>query len=273
MESLIFCFLSIFFLCSFTEEIQFTEEELELINKVTFITTTSPIRDNPNTDMIEEAQASWMQVPALRKCKKIIVFDGVPAHQRYRALAYEIFIQNCAKLAEEDLNFENTKLVINRTHKHLANSLRAAIEQVDTPYVLVHQHDLSLTKPFDFFNIVRSMDRNPNLKMIRFNKFTNGPGKWDGPVDDYINGGALIPLLRTFGWSDNDHFARTDYYTDFVLPKVTYNGPMEWFLHDQEKIIQNHETYGCYLYGKLGDSPYIDHINGKFYHLRKKKRS
>lgn len=253
-------------LCSFIANPEFTAEELELIGKVTLITTTSPIPSNPSTNMLEETQATWItKVPALRKVKKIIVFDGIPLPQRYRSLAYTQFILNCEQLAKEHPFFENTKLVVNRVHKHLANSLREAIMQVDTPYVLVHQHDFNLIRPFDFFNIVRSMDRNANLKMIRFNKFPNLPNHWDGKIDNYVEGGALVPLMRTFGWSDNDHFARTDYYTDFVLPKVTWNGAMEWFLHDQEKIKANHLEYGCYLYGASREEPYLHHIDGKYY--------
>lgn len=262
---------SLLLFCSFVEsDREYTEEELELISKVTIITTTSAVPSNPSTEMIEEAQETWMRhVPALRNCKKIIVFDGVPTPQRYRALAYELFIKNCEKLAENNLNFAHTKLVVNSVHKHLANSLREAINVVDTPYVLVHQHDFCLTKPFDFFNLIRSMDRNSCLKMIRFNKYTNVPNHWDGPVDDYIVGEAFIPLTRTFGWSDNDHFARTDYYTGFVFPKVTWNGAMEWFLHDPKKIMTDHEAYGCYLYGGYGETCYLSHIDGKYYQPKK----
>jgi hypothetical protein len=263
--------MNAFFFCGLiADDTDYTEEELELIRKVTIITTTSAIPSNPSTEMIEEAQATWLQVPALRKCKKIIVFDGVPTPQRYRSLAYELFIKNCEKLVEDDPNFAHTKLVINTEHRHLANSLRTAIYLVDTPYVLVHQHDFCLSKPFDFFNLVRSMDRNPGLKMIRFNKFSNLANYWDGPIDDYIEGGALIPLMRTFGWSDNDHFARTDYYTNFVLPKVTWNGAMEWFLHDPAKIMRYHRDYGCYLYGEYGETHYLHHIDGKYYQPKKK---
>jgi len=264
-----FSLMPVLILCSFTDDASFTEEELELIGKVTFITTTSPIPSNPSTEMLEETQKTWLRVPALRKCKKIIVFDGVAPPQRYRSLAYAVFIKNCQKLIEENPHFAHTKLVINQKYKYIANSLREAIKQVDTPYVLVHQHDFCLNKPFDFFNLVRSMDRNAHLKMIRFNKFSNLPNHWDGQIDDHIEGGALVPLMRTFGWSDNDHFARTDYYTGFVLPRVTWDGAMEWFLHDVEDIKANHKNYGCYLYGHYNEGPYLYHIDGKYYQNRK----
>ncbi len=249
--------LAALLLCSFTVE------ECALADKLTIITTTSPVPSNPDTTMIKKCLESYLQVPSLRGCKMIIVFDGVPMQQSYRTLAYELFIQNVQKMVAENPAFANTRLVINREHKHLANSLREAIKIVDTPYILVHQHDFALIRPFDAVNLIKSMDRNPHLKMVRFNKWANIANWWDGQVDAYIEGGALVPLTRTFGWSDNDHIARLDYYTDFVLPKVTWNGAMEWFLHDQEKIIKNHLEYGTYLYGAPGEASYLDHLDGR----------
>src|SRR5271170_8133954 len=104
-----------------------------LVDKLTLITTTSPIPSSPLTEMLEMTQSSLFLVPELRQCKKIIVFDGVHYNQRYRALAYELYIQNVEKLTQENPDFFNTILVINKEHKHLANSLREAIRLVDTP--------------------------------------------------------------------------------------------------------------------------------------------
>jgi hypothetical protein len=241
-------------------------QDTSLVDKLTIITTTSPIPSNPGTEMLEKTQQSLLQVAALQACKKIIVFDGVPPQQRYRSLAYELYIQNVEKLVRDNPIFANTKLVINREFKHLANSLREAMQLVDTPYVFVHQHDFILTRPFDAVNLIKSMDENPHLKLIRFNRFTNAPNGWDGPIDHHIEGNYYVPLLRTFGWSDNDHIARIDYYRDFVFPKVTWGGAMEWFLHDPSKIQMDHHSYGTYLYGSMNDSPYIYHLDGKYFH-------
>ncbi len=240
-------------------------EDISLADKLTINTPTSPIPSNPGTGMLEKTQESLLKVAALKACKKIIVFDGVPPQQRYRTLAYELYIQNVEKLVRENPVFSNTTLVINREFKHLANSLREAMKLVDTPYVFVHQHDFILTRPFDAINLIKSMDENPNLKLIRFNRFSNVPNGWDGAIDNYIEGGCFVPLMRTFGWSDNDHIARMDYYNNFVFPKVTWGGAMEWFLHDPSRIQMDHLSYGTYLYGHPNDAPYIYHIDGKYY--------
>jgi hypothetical protein len=258
--------LKILFLCCMGLIISsFIDEEHCLIDKLTIITTTSPIPSNPSTQMLKITQSSLFQIPALRGCKKIIVFDGVPYPQRYRALAYELYIRNVEKLTQENPLFFNTTLVINKEHKHLANSLKEAFKLVETPYVFVHQHDFSLIRPFDVVNLIRSMDENPNLKHIRLNRLYNFANYWDGDIDEVVIGGSYAPLTRTFGWSDNDHFARTDYYRNFVFPKIEWNGPMEWFLHDPIKIRSEHLSYGTYIYGHLCEMPYISHLDGKYF--------
>ncbi len=243
----------------------FSNEEDALCDKLTIITTTSPIPSNPDTRMLEETQKSLYKVPALRGCKKIIVFDGVPPRLNYCKMAYEQYIHNVDKLTKEHPHFANTILVINREWKHLAWSLREAMKHVDTPYVFVHQHDFSISRVPDVINLIASMDDNPNLKHVRLNRLRNLTNGWDGPVDDQIEGPCYVPLTRTFGWSDNDHFARVDYYWDFVFPKITRLGAMEWFLHNPEKIKANHNSYGTYIYGAPGESPYLQHLNGRAY--------
>ena len=243
----------------------FSQAEESLADKLTIITTTSCIPSNPSTQMLEITQKSLFIVPELRDCKKIIVFDGVPLQQRYRILSYGLYIENIKRLVRENPDFSNTILVINEEHKHLANSLREAFRYVDTSYVFVHQHDFVLARPFDITNLIKSMDQNLNLKHVRLNRFYNEANHWDGQVDEVIIGGSDVPLIRCFGWSDNDHIARTDYYRNFVFPKIEWNGAMEWFLHDPQKIKEDHLSYGTYIYGSLNESPYIYHLDGRHF--------
>lgn len=249
---------------------EFTPEELELISKVTMITTTSPILTNPSTEMLEEAQQGLMKTPAFRKCRKIIVFDGVPDVLSYRAFAYECFIENVKELVKTHPDFENTTLVVNTEHLNLGWSVGEAIKVTETPYVFVHQHDFFMLYPFDFFNLIRSMDRNPLLKHIKFPAWKNTPTS-HFPNDDYIEGGALIPLTRTFNWFDGEHFSRVDYYKEFVMPRITRPGPMETFLNTWQDIRENHSDYGTYLYGDLEQDNFLYHLDGKLYQYRKFK--
>jgi len=251
-----------------------SEEEKVLCEKLTIITTTSPIPSHPSTEMLERTQKSLFIVPAFRGCKKIIVFDGIPSFQKGWLENYEGYKQGVMRLLEENPYFQNTTLLMLDQYYHLALSLREAMRLVDTPFVFVHQHDFELIKSFDIVHLIESMEANPIIKHVRLNRFVNQPSEHDGKIDTYVEGAnqfpLKVPLLRTFAWSDNDHVSTTDYYWNFVFPKIKGKGPMEDFLHFAlrravKKDKKLHGFFGTYIYGNLGESPYIRHLDGKIY--------
>lgn len=250
--------------------------EEECSELITVICTTNPIPSIPKTDILYESMKSLDQISAFRKCKKIIVFDGIQPGYEHRTSDYDTYKQNIQELANASPYFINTELVFCPTWVHLAGAIAHALESVTTPYLFIHQHDFQLLKPFDLPKLLTSMQFNPNIKYVRLNAYrknrperkTGQHYRYDGDVDRVILGGSLIPLSRTFGWSDNDHIARTDYYRDFVLPSCEF-GAMEWFLHPmlKESIKKNgqdgHLSFGTYLYGDLDDGKYLHHLDGR----------
>ena len=69
-----------------------TKDLSYLDDKLTIITTTSPIPSNPSTEILEKSMKSIYNIRALRNCLKIIVFDGVKdADEHY----------HCRKSSEE----------------------------------------------------------------------------------------------------------------------------------------------------------------------------
>ena len=148
-----------------------------------------------------------------------------------------------------------------------------AIARVTTPFIFMHQHDLVLKKPFDLNGIIAPMVANQNIKHVHLKgaPFNNCEPWWDGPVDQVIFGLHFVPLCRTFGWSDQSHISRVEYYRDFVLPQCG-RGFMEGFLHyGLKKSIEQccydldeaHAPFGTYLYGDPSDGGYIYHSNGR----------
>ena len=239
-----------------------------LKDKVTIITNTSVMRSNPSTKLLEVTQKSLSIIPGFSECHRIIVFDGV--HRRQRAFKdnYEQYKQNVIELTKTHPDFANTTLVFCKEHKHLALALKEGMDLVTTPFVFVHQHDFQIKKPVDSFGIIRSMEANPNLKHIRLHRRWNIVAGLDYRVDEEIEGPHYVPLCRTFGWSDNDHFTRKSYYDEFIFPKITKKWPMEWLINPLEKTLtqedsKNHRIFGTYLYGKKGDGKYLLHLDGK----------
>lgn len=243
---------------------------------ITIITTTNPIPSIPSTTHIYNSTASLFRIPAFAKCKKIIVFDGIQDDKKsdiYFLKAYKAYKKNILRLTQIDPYFANTELVYCREWVHLAGAIKEAVKHVTTPFIYIHQHDFDLVKDFDLNGLIASMTVNGNLKHVRLNHFDQ-PGDpygmgYYGEIDEVINGPSFVPLLRIFGWSDPEHVARLDYYTDFVLPNCPERGPMELYLNALEwSAIQSfgkagHAPFGTYLYGGWFDGAYIRHTDGR----------
>ena len=245
---------------------------------VTTITSTSPIPSIPSLRHILRSQTSLSKVAALAKCKKLIVFDGIPPIHESRRDAYTSYKSKLLQLAHDDRYPRHTALIFCKEWVHLAGALRLAVEHVTTPFLFIHQHDDVLLKPFDLNGCVASMLKNPNLKHIHLTRYTNKgrhaggmQDSWDGPVDTVVNGGSQVQLTRCFGWSDYSHLTTTEYLKHFVLPKCGHGFP-ETSLHKLFKDMLNGKTdseidaihleFGTYLYGGLEDGNYIHHSDG-----------
>ena len=239
-----------------------------LKDQLTIITTTSIIPAHPNTAMLEETQGSLFAVAGFMDCPKIIVFDGLPGCKKGRKEAYQEYKRRVEALTKWNPHFANTQLVFCEEHHHLAGALKQAMQHVRTPLVFVHQHDFKMVKLIDAYGIVHSMLANPNLKHIRLNRRGINKNDYDYIVDNEIDGPVYVPLTRTFGWSDNDHFSWKEYYDDFIFPNIKRKLPMEKVIQPMMrkailKSLDNHKEYGTYIYGKIGSARHILHIDGK----------
>jgi hypothetical protein len=145
------------------------------------------------------------------------------------------------------------------------------MKYVETPFVLIHQHDFILNKDFDLNGLIASMVANPLIKHVRMTRGNTNRSflKWERRIDQNIEGPHFVPLCRTFGWSDNDHVASVEYYREFVLPKCG-RCAMENVLHSHfGEDIKNfgleeaHKYYGTYLYGNLSDGKYFYHSGAR----------
>jgi hypothetical protein len=251
-----------------------------LAHKVTVITTTSPIKSNPRTDMIEATQQSLHMIPALRDCKKIIVFDGfneggygsIP-HKSLQDIKedYVEFKRRMQQLVDDPNNiyFKNTELLFLDEFQHQAWAVRAAMEHVTTPFVYIHQHDFLIIREFDVVNMIRTMEDNLTVKLIRVCNGENNPNYFDGPVDTYVEGTSYVPLVRTFRFSDCEHFTTVKYYHDVVFPRVHGKCFAEFWMMEpgfkehQQEMLKNHAYYGMYVYGRMGEPTCLHHLDGR----------
>ncbi len=244
---------------------------------ITVIITTSPTPSMPSLKHLYPACTSLFKVPAFAKCKKIIVFDGLPPKYANRARDYKKYKKRVKMLIEQDQRFSNTKLVFCDKWVHLSGALREAMQHVTTPFVFIHQHDMQLVKEFDLNGCLASMLLNPNIKYIHLtiedNQHESGEmfSPWYGLVDSYIEGVNLVCLTRYFGWSDYAHVTTAKYMREFVLPRCSHGRMETWLQHDFKQALLGkdfyeiddvHPEFGTYLYGDIDDGHYIHHSDG-----------
>lgn len=240
---------------------------------ITVITTTSPIPSMPSTKFLFGAQKSLFRIPALAKCKKIIVFDGLKEEDEELSNTYEKYKNNVRKLLKTTPYFMNTKLVFCPKWVHLCGTIRQALKHVETPYVFIHQHDLELIKDFDLNGVIASMEANPEIKYVAFiqNSILN-EDPFFGPFQSGAKGVSFVPLCKTSGWTDQCHVASVEYYQTFVLPQCRYTF-MECVLHPalKQAVQQNGfsgqwKLFGAFVYGRMRDGPYIYHTHARVNH-------
>lgn len=231
-------------------------------NLITVITSTNPISSHPNTKYLHTVQRSLFRVPALRLCKKIIVFDGVKESNQEES--YSAYKERVIELTKSDPYFANTELVFCPEWRHLTGALKLAMERVTTPFVLIHQHDLVLKKSFDLNGLLEKMMGDPSIQYVHF---CVGPNSENAMAEEVEGRG--VPLCRFFAWTDRTHVARKSYYENFVFPNCPGYTFMESVLCQMlldevaEKGPAAHSRYGTYLYGGLSDGCYILHLDAR----------
>jgi hypothetical protein len=119
---------------------------------LTIIITTSPVRSNPSTLMMEDTYKGFSLVEGLQHCPKIIVCDGYvmtkgkPHYKKGKimvddALRYVDFIQCIRGMAAEGSSgmLPHTKILELARRTGFAHGVRAALAKVTTKYVLIVQ--------------------------------------------------------------------------------------------------------------------------------------
>jgi len=244
----------------------------DLSSKLTIITTCSPCCSYPRTIFLQLSQYSLYKFfPDFDTIPKIIVCDGV-RNPSDRA-NYEAYKENLKTLVARHPHFKNTQLIFCEEWVCLVGALKEAFKQVKTDYVFIHQDDFEICLPIDLHGLIDAMDKNHSIKHVRLNSGVNNiklSNSCDRYLDEYIEGGSDFPLLRTVGWSDNDHFARKDYYENFIFPLI---GDEKTFMEAKLMTaaaqafnadpIDHIKLYGSYLYGHFNEGPYINHLDRK----------
>ena len=157
------------------------------------------------------------------------------------------------------------QIVTRDTHGHLTGNVRNALQYVNTPYVMVLQHDMPFISSFSVSKVMEDLEAHPELQIVRFNKRANIKAGWDGKNSLF---GLQIQshnytYTRTPTWSDNNHISRKDYYDDIVMPECFDGKPMELHFYNRITTPEVHKKYGTFIFGPLGQSAMVSHLDGR----------
>jgi hypothetical protein len=134
--------------------------------------------------MLEQVIASFKEVQYLDECTLVIVCDG---HREANgnvwkagkvnaegAANYALYLKNLEALVLEGKLGPSTLLVILEGRHGQALAVKAGLDYVKTPYVLVHQHDLLFMVDFELRSVLTALESTENdVKYVGMPLLTN----------------------------------------------------------------------------------------------------
>lgn len=152
---------------------------------LTVIITTSPVQSHPSSKLLEDVLDSFVRVPDLCSCKKLLVCDGFKvvsqAHkngsgsnnQSKKGLVsaevghrYEEFVGSVttrAMAGTHPFDLGTTEVIRLKKHMGFAYAVKEALTRVTTPYVMVVQHDFAFLRSFDLRSVLQAMVAQPEV--------------------------------------------------------------------------------------------------------------
>jgi hypothetical protein len=166
------------------------------------------------------------------------------------------------------LRFNNNPYVTiinNYEHGHISNSIRVALEVVQTEFVYVLQHDLMFIKHINHTALIKTMRERPSeVQIVRF-----GVRIWQGmPYQEDCKNGSYIESnginLERGKWSDHNHFTTKAYYEKLLADIGPKNRFPEAPMMQKAKIKGKKDCSYIfqYLYN-MKDGPFIKHLDGR----------
>ena len=259
---------------------------------LTIVITTSPIPSMPSTALLEALLKSFEHVNDLHGCRAIIVCDGIgvvlstdddkpnwkcskvnPKH----VAAYEEYTSNVESLAS--CLHRPCEVVVLHNRHGCGLAVEAALDLVQTPFVMVVQHDQLFLRNFDAGGVLAAMRAHPaTLRYVGIQSRTTlrykervahrfGIALDEFRVDPHLSS-PLLPLLMYY---DKPHIV----WTEHLRERVYGNGALKTgdFVEDvlgraqMEDIkangIQAHGQYGTWVLCDDEDSPATYHLSGR----------
>eukprot|EP00980_Cylindrotheca_fusiformis_P005948 scaffold1262_cov106-Cylindrotheca_fusiformis.AAC.5 len=166
---------------------------------LTVIVTTSPIKSNPSTELLERVFESFLYggIDFAYKCRKVIVCDGcrqrdenvtkkhnsakqamrngiVDQSQLENYIQFKKRLRSLCEKAPDDSPFANSVVQELDSRHGYGFALRHALQEyVSTPYVIVIQHDRTFMRPTPIAETIAAMWHNQKVKYVGMSMRSN----------------------------------------------------------------------------------------------------
>ena len=224
----------------------------------------------PNTALVEKGIRSIYKYTNLKGCRHIVGVD----HKKQKI--DDVYYNNLRGLIGPE--YENLEVIksLNETTdpKITATKLFLSLrDMVETDYFLMWEHDWEFITEIDMQKLIETMDKYEFINYVRFYAGENKPNElhYHLEPEDRV---PEVPLLRTPNWSGNPHICRTSTWKNW-WKKLVYPTP---YCYVEQSIFENvdfsvskmgwdraKESWGLYLYGNIGDGPFVKHTDGNSY--------
>jgi hypothetical protein len=241
---------------------------------LSIVITTSPIQSNPSTEMIENTLKSFNLCEGLEDCDKFIICDGYVIKNKNQLKRGGVTNDYAQKYEQFILNLENKinefkYVTINKqpNRNGFAKNVKLSLDMINTPLVMIVQHDHQFVRPVNIMNVVNSMIKHSNINYVgfisnsvssidcelrqSFKKFWND---LENEIDTTkLNGETIIKYFKdkyelslvplTF-WYDRIHIANVSYYKTIFNKKFKLVGQNNEVIHETKIKNYIEDTFG-----------------------------
>lgn len=245
-------------------------------NKLTVLISANLIPTHPSIKFIKSVIISLELLKLPKNIKIILSHDNIKETEKtdIEIKKYKDYFKNLEDYCKIS-DYINIQIILNNEWGHLSGSFKNALNYINTPYILVLQHDLPFIRKInDIKELIILLENNPNIKHIKFNK-RQGITNWDGANKKYLYRRSFlktytfninnksIKLMRTLCWSDQNHLVSKEYCFNIIKPLLTEKTFPEAICNPLNTA-ETHDHFGTYMYVGQDDNnlQYIAHLDG-----------
>lgn len=237
-------------------------------DRITVATTTHFVASCPSTRLISRTLESFQEAFGSPDVPLLISYDIPPA----RSPEHLQYLANLESLKDRFPGVD----VTSGAHRGLRGSFLQLMTRVETPYLIFLEHDWVFLQKIALQELVKTFDRHPFVKHVRFNKRSNIAKGCDVRVEAEPRAPELA-LTRTWCFSNNPYMARTEFIRRECLPlvergrrwqrkrKYGVEKPVDRSIKRDVKahgFEAAHRRWGTYLYGPPGGPATVRHLDG-----------